>query len=77
MNLFYACPLRKLFKCFCLAAVWEGDPAGEQHGLGFCIPGAVFVVTYQGKSPAGELYPDLMASAGVEPDAYQTGFTSG
>ena len=35
------------------------------------------MVANQREPPAGKLYPDLMAAAGVEPDADQTGFPLG
>ena len=65
------CPGGKLLKLEGLSLPGEGDPAGEKHGGGQLVPCAVFVVAHQGKTTAGKLYPDLMASAGVETDAHQ------
>jgi len=52
--------------------IGEGDPAGEQHRCGFLCPAAIFVVTNQGKSPAGKLHPDLMAASCEEPNVHKT-----
>ena len=49
----------------------EGQAAGEEHGRGPPVPGAVFVVSGQRKAPGSELDPDLVAAAGMEPDADQ------
>ena len=53
----------------------EGDAAGEEQGSGAGVPCTIFVVAHQGEAPAGELDPDLVAAAGMEPDADQTGFS--
>ena len=55
----------------------EGQTAGEEHGLRLFVPGAVLVITHQGEAPGGELNPDLVAAAGVKPDAHQAFFTGG
>ena len=46
------CPLRQFFENLCFAPVGEGDPAGEEHGFGSFVPGAVVVIAYQGEAPA-------------------------
>ena len=56
-----------------LSFVGEGDAAGPEHGRGAFVPGAVFVVAHKRKAPAGKLHTDLVASAGVEPDADEGG----
>ena len=55
----------------------EGDSSGEQHGGRGIVPGAVFVITHQRISPGGELDPDLMAPAGMEPHMDQGSITCG
>ena len=52
------------------------DPAGIQHGCGGFVPGTVFMIAYQGEAPAGKLDPDLVTSAGVQPDAYYGCFST-
>ena len=60
-----------------LSFVGEGDAAGPEHGRGAFVPGAVFVVAHKRKAPAGKLHTDLVASAGVEPDADEGGVVAG
>ena len=67
-------PMGKGFEPFGFPVPGEGNAAGEEHGGGLFIPGAVFMIAHQGKPPGGELHPDLMAAAGMEPDAYQALF---
>ena len=57
--------------------VGEGQAAGEEHGSGGLVPGAVLVVAHQGEAAAGELYPDLMTAACMEPDPDQRSITCG
>ena len=40
----------------------ECELAGEEVRCGGIVPGTIFVVTYQGETPAGELHTDLMAA---------------
>ena len=49
----------------------ESQAAGKKQGRGGLIPGTIFVVAYQGKATAGKLYPDLMATAGMQTDTHQ------
>ena len=45
----------------------EAQPPGPQ-GQGLAVSGpAVFPVPYQGEAPPGELHPDLLGAAGVQP----------
>ena len=71
-----ACPLGQLFKMQLRSLVGKGQAAGEEHGGGAFVPGSVFVVTHQRVPPAGKLHPDLVAPAGVEPEAHQAGVLS-
>ena len=65
------CPLRQGFVAMALSTEGEGQAAGKQHGGSVLVPGTVLVVAQQGKSAAGKLHPDLVAAAGMEPDADQ------
>ena len=56
-----------------LSPVGKGEATGEEHGGGAVVPGAVFVVAQERIAPAGKLHPNLVASAGVEPDPHQAG----
>ena len=64
-------PIRQLFKAHLLTLPGEGDTAGKEHRGGTLVFRAVFVVTDQGEAPGGKLHPDLVAAAGVKPDAHQ------
>ena len=52
----------------------KADTAGKEHWRSFFVPAAVFAVTYQGEATAGKLHPDLVGTAGMEPNPDQGGF---
>ena len=62
-------PLRQCFEGHFLSLPGEGDLAGKQHRRSGRVPGTVFVVAHQGIAAGRKLDPDLVAAAGVEPDA--------
>ena len=59
---FFIFPIRELLECIYLPFEGECELAGEEVRCGSIIPGAIFVVAHQWKSPAGELHTDLMAA---------------
>ena len=56
-------------------SIGEGQAAGEEHGRSLGGPGAVLMVAHQGEAPGGKLDSDLVAAAGVQPDADQAFFS--
>ena len=67
-------PVGQSLKNFRFTLPWQSNAAGEQHRRRGGITGAIFVITDQWEPTAGKLYPDLVASAGVEPNVHQAGF---
>ena len=67
-------PIGECFVFLLLFLPGEGDAAGVEHWLLPGIPGAVLVIAYKRIPSAGELYPDLVTAAGMEPDTHQAGF---
>ena len=57
------CPVWKGLEAAGFTTVGEGKTAGEKHGGSLFVPGAVFVVAYQGEAPGGKLDTDLVAAA--------------
>ena len=48
-----------------LAIPREGQTAAKEHRSSVFVSSTIFVIAHKGKSPAGKLHPDLVASAGV------------
>ena len=67
------CPLGQFLKMQLLSLMGKGQRAGKEHGGLYIVFCAVFVVPHQRIPPAGKLHPNLVASAGVEPDTHQAG----
>ena len=71
------CPLGQCFVNSSSSPIGKGDPAGKEPGRCGLIAGAVFVVTHQRETTAGELDSNLMAAAGVEAYMDKAGFIGG